>query len=101
MIPNFKERLEVELLAVRPFQSKFNITISSKILAQLVAIFVALPCLVSVGDPILDAWLGASRWARNAENFPIGFLTRQEYLEMGGEYLKEHFASNLYVPTPK
>lgn len=81
MIPNFKERLEVELLAVRPFQSKFNITISR--------------------DPILDAWLGASRWARNAENFPIGFLTRQEYLEMGGEYLKEHFASNLYVPTPK
>jgi len=27
-------------------------------------------------------------------------MAREEYNEKGGEYLKEGFVSNLYVPTP-
>ena len=40
MVLNFKERLEVELLAVRPFQSKFSVSVSSKVLSQVVGMFV-------------------------------------------------------------
>lgn len=28
------------------------------------------------------------------------FITRKEYEEMGSEYLKEHYCSNGYFPTP-
>jgi len=49
--------------------------------------------LRSVQDPVLDAWKGAAQWARTeeAEQF---WVTRAEYEECGGDYLKEHTASN-------
>ncbi|CAH3183605.1 unnamed protein product, partial [Porites evermanni] len=79
--PNFQERLERELLAIRPFQSTFKV--------------------FTAGNPVLDAWYGARKWARTLSNNlrPVS-VTREEYDEKGGEYLKEHFASNLYVTTP-
>merc|ERR1739848_830466 len=46
-LPRLKDRLEVELLSLRPFQSKFKVTVA--------------------GDGVLDAWQGARRWAHTAE----------------------------------
>ena len=51
-------------------------------------------------NPVLDAWNGARKWARSLNNLQAVSVTREEYDEKGGEYLKEHFASNRYVPTP-
>ncbi|XP_068688119.1 actin-related protein 5-like [Montipora foliosa] len=79
--PNFQVRLERELLAIRPFQSTFKV--------------------ITAANPALDAWFGARKWARAlSTNLKSVSVTREEYDEKGGEYLKEHFASNLYVPTP-
>ncbi|KAJ5101287.1 hypothetical protein NUU61_003509 [Penicillium alfredii] len=45
-------------------------------------------------DPVLDAWKGAAQWAAGGElgNFSV---TRQEYLEKGSEYMKEHDLGNI------
>lgn len=79
-LPGLKERLECELRAIRPFQSKFHIRISK--------------------DPSLSAWNGACEFARQP-NFKNDFLiTKEDYTEKGGEYLKEHSASNVYCASP-
>jgi len=79
--PNFQERLERELLAIRPFQSTFKV--------------------FTAANPVLDAWFGARKWVRSLNgSVQTVSVTSEEYNEKGGEYLKEHFASNLYVPTP-
>lgn len=49
-------------------------------------------------SPILDAWYGARDWALEYMNREEGWITRKDYEEKGGEYLKEHCASNVYVP---
>ena len=55
----------------------------------------------SLANPVLDAWFGARKWVRSLNgSLQTVSVTREEYNEKGGEYLKEHFASNLYVPTP-
>lgn len=53
--------------------------------------------------PALDAWYGARDWA--LEHLPTGrgaaaegWISRQDYEEKGGEYLSEHWASNLFIP---
>ncbi|XP_028394697.1 actin-related protein 5-like [Dendronephthya gigantea] len=78
--PNFCSRLERELLAVRPFQSTFKVHRASNF--------------------SLDAWFGMRRWARSVQNLTTVSITRQDYEEKGGEYLKEHELSNQYIPTP-
>lgn len=62
-------------------------------------IFIASDVFSTV-NPVLDAWNGARKWARSLNNLQAVSVTREEYDEKGGEYLKEHFASNRYVPTP-
>ncbi|XP_026222598.1 actin-related protein 5 [Anabas testudineus] len=81
--PGMKERVERELLAMRPFQSHFKVNMASQ--------------------PALDAWCGARDWA--LEHLPggdgeagEGWISRQDYEEKGGEYLSEHCASNVYIP---
>lgn len=76
---NFKERLEKELLEMRPFQSLFSVT--------------------RAGDPVLDAWKGARKFALSVDR-PRYSITRADYIEKGGEYLKEHSLSNKYFPSP-
>ena len=76
---NFKERLERDLLAMRPFQSSFAV--------------------YSAKHPILDAWYGARKWSLTPA-FQTHSVTRAEYEEKGGEYLKESKISNRYHPTP-
>ncbi|KAJ5110505.1 Actin-like protein arp5 [Penicillium argentinense] len=45
-------------------------------------------------DPTLDAWKGAAQWASNAD-FARSSVSRQEYLEKGSEYMKEHDLGNV------
>lgn len=77
--PGMKERVQRELLAMRPFQSNFKVTMASR--------------------PALDAWYGARDWA--LEHPPgagaEGWISRQDYEEKGGEYLSEHCSSNAFV----
>lgn len=49
-------------------------------------------------SPVLDAWYGARDWAVEYMTREEGWITRKDYEEKGGEYLKEHCASNVYVP---
>ncbi|XP_034162223.2 actin-related protein 5 [Pangasianodon hypophthalmus] len=78
LYPGVKERVERELLAMRPFQSHFKVTLASQ--------------------PSLDAWFGAREWAlRNAAG-SHGWISRQDYEEKGGEYLSEHCSSNIFIP---
>ncbi|XP_038605969.1 actin-related protein 5 [Tachyglossus aculeatus] len=78
MYPGMKSRIEKELLEMRPFQSSFQVHVAS--------------------NPILDAWHGARDWALEHMNHEEGWITRKDYEEKGGEYLKEHAASNVHVP---
>lgn len=74
-----KERLERELLEMRPFQSTHKV--------------------VKAKNPSLDAWYGARDFA-GSNDFENYCTTKQQYYEMGGEYLKEHYASNRYYKSP-
>lgn len=49
-------------------------------------------------SPVLDAWYGARDWAVEYMSREEGWISRKDYEEKGGEYLKEHCASNVYVP---
>ncbi|KAL4218734.1 Actin-related protein 5 [Mactra antiquata] len=76
---NFKTRMERELLQIRPFQSKFNV--------------------FTAENPSLDAWLGAKRWINLSDTADV-WITKSDYLEKGPDYLKEHVASNKFLPNP-
>nr|XP_028590818.1 actin-related protein 5 [Podarcis muralis] len=78
MYPGMKARIYKELLEMRPFQSSFQVHLAS--------------------NPVLDAWYGARAWALEYMNRDEGWITRKDYEEKGGEYLKEHCTSNVYVP---
>ncbi|KAM4623260.1 actin-related protein 5 [Discoglossus pictus] len=84
MYPGMQGRMERELLQMRPFQSTFQVSLAS--------------------NPVLDAWHGASNWALQNLESEEGWISRREYEEMGGEYLKEHAASNcfssIHLPKP-
>jgi len=72
------DRLSTELQAVRPFESRLSVT--------------------AARDVVLDAWRGARCWARSPALMEAS-VTVADYNEKGGEYLKEHCASNRYLPT--
>ncbi|XP_053688203.1 actin-related protein 5 [Sabethes cyaneus] len=78
-IRGFKERLTRELQQLLPFQSVFKLQVAS--------------------NPTMDGWKGASQFAMS-EQFRQSLITRQMYDEFGGEYFKEHSASNYYCQTP-
>ncbi|KAJ5301599.1 hypothetical protein PENANT_c002G03715 [Penicillium antarcticum] len=44
-------------------------------------------------DPVFDAWKGAAQWASGSD-LGRSSVTRQEYMEKGSEYLKEHDLGN-------
>ncbi|CAG8958466.1 hypothetical protein HYFRA_00009780 [Hymenoscyphus fraxineus] len=46
-------------------------------------------------DPILDAWKGAAKWASGSK-WKTAAVSREEYLEKGAEYFKEHDLGNAY-----
>lgn len=79
-IPGLLERLNRELMEMRPFESTFSAKIAK--------------------DPSLDAWNGARKFALSSNNMKNFQITKEDYNEKGGEYIKEHFACNSIFPTP-
>lgn len=75
LFQGFEERLRNELRAVLPAESPLNVRRAQ--------------------DPILDAWKGAAKWASSPTSRQA-FVSREEYLEKGGEYIKEHNLGNAY-----
>lgn len=47
-------------------------------------------------DPLLDAWRGAAMIAQD-RNYTGLTVTRKEYEEYGGDYIKEHGLGNLFL----
>ncbi|KAL1962472.1 hypothetical protein VTN77DRAFT_9673 [Rasamsonia byssochlamydoides] len=45
-------------------------------------------------DPVLDAWKGAAQWA-SGPDLAASSISRQDFLEKGSEYLKEHDLGNV------
>lgn len=74
-----KERLNREMMQIRPFQTAYNV--------------------VEAKNVNLNAWHGAKDLA-NSSNFEEYLITKSDYSEYGGDYLKEHYASNRYFATP-
>lgn len=64
---------------IRPFQSAY--------------------CVIAAENTNLDGWHGARDFARS-NDFSNYLTTKSEYEEYGGEYFREHYASNKYFPTP-
>ena len=75
LFQGFEERLRNDLRAVLPADATLGIR--------------------RAHDPILDAWKGAAAWAGQPSSRQ-SFVTREEYLEKGGEYIKEHNLGNAY-----
>ncbi|CAG7724135.1 unnamed protein product [Allacma fusca] len=73
------DRVEKELLQMRPFQSSFKVHRAQ--------------------NPLLDTWYGMRQFAVDGRNRKY-FVTKSEFEEKGGEYFKEHSASNKYFPSP-
>jgi actin-related protein 5 len=79
-IPGLKERLIKDVTSFRPFQSVIKVRISN--------------------SPSLNAWFGARDLASDYNSLKSYLVTKAEYSEKGGEYLKEHEASNIYLTSP-
>lgn len=79
LIPGLSARITKELKEMRPFESTFFVQTAS--------------------DPILDSWMGARDLACDP-SFDDVCISRQEYFEKGGEYLKEHRSSNVFSSSP-
>ncbi|XP_015599321.1 actin-related protein 5 [Cephus cinctus] len=77
--PGLLERLTRELREIRPFMSSFQLNIAK--------------------NTSLDAWYGARDFGLNG-NLSEYLVTRKEYEEKGGEYLKEHTSSNTFAKSP-
>jgi len=73
-IEGMRERLQEEIQALRPAGSNYT--------------------LQTAKDPMLDSWYGARQHAIS-DTFAESCVTLAEYEECGGNYLKEHRASNL------
>lgn len=77
--PGLLDRLKRELKEIRPFGSNFQVNIAK--------------------NTSLDAWFGARDFGLSG-NLSDYLVTRKEYEEKGGEFLKEHASSNFYNPSP-
>jgi actin-related protein 5 len=75
LTPHFDARLHSSIRSVLPVGTPINV--------------------VRPADVRLDAWRGLAKWA-GSEEFASAQISRQDYMEMGGEYIKEHRLSNAY-----
>jgi actin-related protein 5 len=73
LIKGFAERIEAEARIILPYDFDFHV--------------------ITAENPLLDCWRGASLFARTDE-FSRACVTREEYLEYGGHYLKDHRFAN-------
>lgn len=74
MFQGFEDRLKTELRAVLPVEAQLGVRRAK--------------------DPVLDAWRGAAEWANDYSKNKSYFVTREEFLEKGGEYIKVSFSSH-------
>ncbi|KAB0399053.1 hypothetical protein E2I00_004195, partial [Balaenoptera physalus] len=98
MYPGMKVRIEKELLEMRPFQSSFQLVVYS--MGQEAGQLVPLPPRVAglvLVKSLITTYPGLSLALHHLDNEDV-WITRKEYEEKGGGYLKEHCASNVYVP---
>ncbi|OWK03368.1 hypothetical protein Celaphus_00007975 [Cervus elaphus hippelaphus] len=117
MYPGMKVRIEKELLEMRPFQSSFQTPDLEQLEPSLEDVEnindfeplfseetpevekpVATVQVQLASNPVLDAWYGARDWALDHLDNEDVWITRKDYQEKGGGYLREHCASNVYVP---
>lgn len=75
-----KGRVEIDLRSVRPFKSAIDVNV--------------------VDNPAHSSWIGARSWWTEDDR-TSAVITKSDYEERGGEYLKEHTLSNKYYPTPQ
>ncbi|KAK2067747.1 hypothetical protein P8C59_001459 [Phyllachora maydis] len=75
LFPNFDQRLRNELTALLPAGAPLR--------------------LRRAGDSLLDAWKGAAGWVGTPQ-WREAVVTRDEYLEKGSEYFKEHNMGNAF-----
>lgn len=75
--PQFEQRLQQDLMAIRPFQSTFTIQ--------------------SAVDKDLGGWMGAAHWAQQGINDK--WMTNNQYHEHGTDHWVEHVASNRFSVT--
>ncbi|KAF2025985.1 actin-like ATPase domain-containing protein [Setomelanomma holmii] len=73
LFQGFEDRLRNELRAVLPAEQKITVR--------------------GAKDRVLDAWRGAATWAGKKESRQ-NFISRAEFMEKGGEYIKEHALGN-------
>lgn len=76
LFKGFEQRLRAELRAVLPVDVQIGVR--------------------KAKDPLLDAWKGAARWASSKES-RSSFVTREEFQEKGGDYIREHNLGNVYA----
>ena len=76
LFKGFEERLANELRAVLPVDVQMGVR--------------------KAKDPLLDAWKGAAKWASQPGSRQSGFVSKEEWAEKGGEYIKEHNLGNVY-----
>ncbi|TKA31961.1 hypothetical protein B0A50_01206 [Salinomyces thailandicus] len=76
LFQGFEERLRAELRAVLPADVVLG--------------------LRKAKDPSLDAWKGAARWA-GTPGSRQAFVSKREWEEKGGEYIKEHDLGNVFT----
>ncbi|KAL4737774.1 hypothetical protein BDV11DRAFT_171676 [Aspergillus similis] len=74
LFQNFDERFQNDFRACLPLEAQLAVRRAS--------------------DPILDAWKGAAQWASGSA-LAKSSISREEYLEKGSEYLKEHDLGNV------
>ncbi|KAJ9207627.1 putative chromatin remodeling complex subunit [Paecilomyces variotii] len=74
LFQGFEERFRQEFRAVLPLEAELKVR--------------------RANDPVLDAWRGAAQWASGPE-LAKSSISRQEYLEKGSEYIKEHDLGNM------
>lgn len=76
LFQGFEDRLRKELRAVLPADATLRVR--------------------KAKDSILDAWRGAAKWSNQADS-RHAFVTRAEFHEKGGDYLKDHNLGNAYL----
>lgn len=76
LFENFEERLYNEYKAFLPVEAPLQVR--------------------TANDPLLDSWKGISKWARS-DDAEAAYLTKEEYEEMGPDYIKEHNLGNINV----
>ncbi|KAL5691009.1 hypothetical protein EMGR_007344 [Emarellia grisea] len=74
LFKGFDERIRNELRSYLPVDAQLNVRRAS--------------------DPVLDAWKGAAQWA-SGSGLKNHCVSREEYLEKGSEYIKEHDLGNV------